>query len=290
MLQKPRHAQYRESRKGRAFPWRCVTPVGFRGPCRWPAHPGPTLPLALGIVSAGVAPASVLCGDSEGQGWGHAVGALGLDFGGSNKGMAIICVSIHSEWCVCVRTRAHVGVLLMALVSSCCIFFFFFLNDRSLCLKICCNSCHFIIKWHFLLFRGTPVKYTLGLNYWEHSSRRNLFTKKLLKSSMRLVFSHVQYHVELCLQGMLLPLITGSRGRGGGGKNNSVSSAALPSQSRRGRWLGIEFVTISWGLGLPGVLRSSLEPSGGSPRHPFWQCRKTSSELMRWGRLQAGRK
>lgn len=55
-------------------------------------------------------------------------GALGLDFGGSNKGMAIICVSIHSEWCVCVHAHvcAHVGVLLMALVSSCCIFFFSF--------------------------------------------------------------------------------------------------------------------------------------------------------------------
>lgn len=47
---------------------------------------------------------------------------------------------------------------------------------------------------------------------------------------------------------MLLPLITGSRGvGGGGGKNNSVSSAKLPSQAAGAGELGIEFVTISWG-------------------------------------------
>lgn len=70
---------------------------------------------------------------------------------------------------------------------------------------------------------------------------------------MRLVFSHVQYHVELCLQGMFLPLATGSRGvRAVVVKKIQSPTLAAKSESP-GRGLGTEFVTISWGLGLPGV-------------------------------------
>lgn len=124
--------------------------------------------------------------------------------------------------------------------------------------------CHFIIKWHFLLFWGTPVQSTLGLNYWEHSSEGgNLLTKTLLKSSMRLVFSHVQYHVELCLQGMFLPLATGSWGVGAVVvKKNSVSHARCRVRVSRvgaGHWVCRHQLGAwaAWSL-----RTSDLEPSG----------------------------
>ena len=69
---------------------------------------------------------------------------------------------------------------------------------------------------------------------------------------MRLVFSHVQYHVELCLSKVCFTTchrILG--GRGGAGKKKLSFPCSLPSQSLQGGWLGVEFVAMSQGLGLP---------------------------------------
>ena len=111
---------------------------------------------------------------------------------------------------------------------------------------------------------------------------------------MRLVFNHVQYHIELCLQGMFLPLATGSRGgKGGSGKKKQLSlPRSLPSQSLQGGGWALSLSPSAGGLGCleSENLWSRTFWRGCSPGHSFGQCRKTSSELMRWGRLQAGSK
>lgn len=98
---------------------------------------------------------------------------------------------------------------------------------------------------------------------------------------MRLVFSHVQYHVELCLSKVCFTTcnrISGGRG-GGGKKKNSVSRARCRVRaSRAGGW-ALSLSPSARGLG---CLESENFWSrtfwrGSSPRHPFWQCRKTSS-------------
>lgn len=120
------------------------------------------------------APASVVLSAGSGRGRGGELRAklqwaLGLGFGGGDKGVTIICEDTYSAWCV------RVGVLLMALASSCCIFFvsgfvflvgffffpllFFFsvfLNEQKP--EICCNSLSFY--WQVAispLFRRIPV-------------------------------------------------------------------------------------------------------------------------------------
>ena len=63
---------------------------------------------------------------------------------------------------------------------------------------------------------------------------------------MRLVFSHVQYHVELCLSKVCFTTCNRiSGGRGGGGKKKTQFPALAAESEPQGGWLGIEFVTIS---------------------------------------------
>lgn len=124
------NAQYRESRKGdRPSLWRCVTPVGFRGPCRWPCPSRPdTNLLRWGVSCWGERLPPSCAGTLRARGgdmlWGSAWPGF---WGQQQRDGYYLCQYTLRVVCVCARAGAitHVGVLLMALVSSCCIFFFF---------------------------------------------------------------------------------------------------------------------------------------------------------------------
>ena len=125
--------------------------VGFLGPCDGPARPGPPdTDLWRWGVSCWAERLPPSCaGALRGQeGWGHAVGDAWPGFWGQRQRddyylyqymLRVVCVCVRARTPVCTCGCLINGISLFLLY----LFFFFFLNDRSLCLKKCCNSLSF---------------------------------------------------------------------------------------------------------------------------------------------------